>query len=136
MLGSSIYSRAMKQLTCRALIQLLHLSRGGLPTNVIGTTQAIEQDLVNSSSQYIASEYQCSDQGAFSGTFIDALDIFAAGVVVICVGRPSSLLAPPAEMNIISQCTTLLTILGEKFAPLKALHRVLWDLQRSQDAAV
>ncbi|EHA25881.1 hypothetical protein ASPNIDRAFT_128882 [Aspergillus niger ATCC 1015] len=127
-------SRAIRQLTCRAMVCLAQIS--GLEqaaTRVLGTTHTIRQDVINTCNDYINTEYLAVEDDCFTGSFVDAFDIFSVGVVLICLGRT----ALPSEMSnatsVLNECTALLTLLGERFPALKAFCRVLWCLQESAD---
>lgn len=102
-------------------------------TRVLGTTHTIRQDVINTCNDYINTEYLAVEDDCFTGSFVDAFDIFSVGVVLICLGRTEL----PSEMSnatsVLNKCTALLTLLGERFPALKAFCRVLWCLQESAD---
>lgn len=124
--GSSGY---ISQLTCRALIYIAQLSRCTTPAaSVIGKTQTIEQDAINSCQTYIDNEYRHFEKGKFIKSFVDGFDIFAAGVVVICLPSGPWLPGRPKDAATINKCTALLTSIGERFPAFKILCRVLWAL--------
>ncbi|KAL5356277.1 hypothetical protein BJX96DRAFT_186231 [Aspergillus floccosus] len=126
--------RAVRNLTCRALVYMARTSSlGQMTTSIFGPTQSIQQDVMAACREYINGEYDASENGNFSGSFIDAFDIFAAGVVFSILGRSSSFSGSPSEGSVLSRCTALLTILGERFSGLKSLCKVLWRLQESTD---
>ncbi|KAJ5682509.1 hypothetical protein N7462_005674 [Penicillium macrosclerotiorum] len=115
------------QLSCRAFVEIFR-SKGSATTeyNLVHSSGAIKNEILKNSTEYIQEEYNRSDRGEFVGGFVDAYDIFAAGVVVICL---SGEVSPPSRDNsIINKCTALLTLLGEKFSGLRVFRRVLWAL--------
>ncbi|KAI3012618.1 transcriptional regulator family: Fungal Specific TF [Aspergillus niger] len=105
-------------------------------TRVLGTTHTIRQDVINTCNDYINTEYLAVEDDCFTGSFVDAFDIFSVGVVLICLGRTEL----PSEMSnatsVLNKCTALLTLLGERFPALKAFCRVLWCLQESADMII
>ena len=117
------------QLTCRSLVHIAQLSRctasGG---SVIGKTQTIEQDAINSCHAYIDNEYRRFEENDFTKSFVDGFDIFAAGVVVICLSAGSQLPGRRIDTTIINKCTALLINIAERFPAFKILCRVLWAL--------
>ena len=136
-IGSNIpptSSRTIRQLTCRSMVCLAQIS--GFERNatrVFGTTHTIRQDIINTCSEYISNEYLAVEDDCFTGSFVDAFDIFSAGVVLTCLGRMSPSSDVPNAASALNKCTSLLTLLGERFSALKALCRVLWCLQESAD---
>ncbi|OJZ81553.1 hypothetical protein ASPFODRAFT_64967 [Aspergillus luchuensis CBS 106.47] len=136
-MGSNIpptSSRTIRQLTCRSMVCLAQIS--GFERNatrVFGTTHTIRQDIINTCSEYISNEYLAVEDGCFKGSFVDAFDIFSAGMVLICLGKMSPASDVPNAAIVLNKCTSLLTLLGERFSALKALCRVLWCLQESAD---
>ncbi|KAJ5280934.1 hypothetical protein N7478_006306 [Penicillium angulare] len=95
-------------------------------SNMIHIPQTVERDIMLTCSEYIKQEYESSDNGEFTGGFVEGYDIFAAGVVIICL---SGKLGPTfAGVSTINKCTSLLTTIGERFAGLKVFRRVLWAL--------
>lgn len=116
-----------KRLSCRAMVEIFK-SKGSATINfsMVHSSTSIENTLVKSSVEYIQEEYQRLDRGDFVGGFVDAYDIFAAGVVFICFGSRSS---PSSRDNsIVNKCTAILTLLGERFVGLRVFRRVLWAL--------
>lgn len=129
--------RAIGQLTCRALVCMARTSSlGQMRTSILGPTQALQQDIMTVCREYINGEYDALEKGYFSGSFIDAFDVFSAGAVIIVLGRSSPLLESPSGASVLSKCTALLTIIGERFSALKVLCRVLWRFQESADDTV
>lgn len=129
--------RAIRQLTCKALVYLARTSSlGQTTTSILMPTHTIQQDITAACREYINGEYDALEKGEFSGSFIDAFDIFSAGVVLIILGKASSFLGSPSEAGVLSKCTALLTIIGARFSALKTLCRVLWRLQESTDDRV
>ncbi|KNG80490.1 hypothetical protein ANOM_010491 [Aspergillus nomiae NRRL 13137] len=127
--GDSALSVSIKQLTCRALTQIALLTRGTQSSGgIVGDTRAVEHDVVDGCQAYINDAYNYSEQGKFVASFIDGFDLFAAGVLVICLPSLSALAGPPRETAIISKCTALLTTIGERFQSLKVLRKLLLAL--------
>lgn len=124
-----ISSGYVGQLTCRALIHIAQLSRCAVSAgSLIGKTQTIEQDAIGSCHAYIDNEFCRFEKGDFAKSFVDGFDIFAAGVVVICLPLGSRLPGRPGDVSTINKCTALLTSIGERFPAFKILYRVLWAL--------
>lgn len=122
-------SGCIGQLTCRALIHIAQLSRCTTSSgSVIGKTQKIELDAINSCQAYIDNEYRRFEKSNFTKSFVDGFDIFAAGVVVICLPSGPRLSRRPGDATTMNKCTALLTSIGERFPAFKMLCRVLWDL--------
>ncbi|PYH29337.1 Zn(II)2Cys6 transcription factor [Aspergillus neoniger CBS 115656] len=138
-IGSNIpptSSRTIRQLTCRSMVCLAQIS--GFERNatrVFGTTHTIRQDIINTCSEYISNEYLAVEDDCFTGSFVDTFDIFSAGVVLTFLGRMSPSSDVPNAASVLNKCTSLLTLLGERFSALKALCRLLWCLQESADMA-
>ncbi|GAB1208135.1 hypothetical protein APSETT445_006876 [Aspergillus pseudonomiae] len=127
--GHSALSVSIKQLTCRALTQIALLTRGTQSSGgIVGDTRAVEHDVVDGCQAYINDAYYYSEQGKFVASFIHGFDLFAAGVLVICLPSLSALAGPPRETAIISKCTALLTTIGERFQSLKVLRKLLLAL--------
>ncbi|KAE8167669.1 hypothetical protein BDV40DRAFT_312124 [Aspergillus tamarii] len=127
--GNSALSASVKQLTCRALTQIVLLTRGAQSNGgIVGDTRAIEHDVVDGCQAYINDAYYYSEQGKLAASFIDGFDLFAAGVLVICLPALSSLAGPSRETATISKCTALLTTIGERFPSLKVLRKLLLAL--------
>lgn len=117
------------QLTCRALIHIVQLSRCAVSAgSVIGKAQTIEQDAIGSCQAYIDNEYRRFEKDDLIKSFVDGFDIFAAGVVVICLPSGPRLPGRPGDATTMNKCTALLTSIGERFPAFKLLCRVLWDL--------
>ena len=91
--------------------------------SMIRRSFSISNDMIRCYSEYIEEEYRSSDSGDFVGSFVDAYDLFAAGIGIICLQRASSI---SVDMKIINKCTALLTLLGERFPGLRVFRRVLW----------
>lgn len=122
-------SSYVDQLACRALIPIAQLSRCTVSAaSVIGKTQIIEQDAIGSCQAYIDSEYSRFEKGDFTKSFVDGFDIFAAGVVVICLPPRPRLPGRPRDATTMNRCTALLTSIGERFPTFKMLCRFLWAL--------
>lgn len=122
----SIGRTILKQLTCRALIHIF--LKVNYPTSGIDRMkdrQRIEIDVVRSCTDFIEDEYHNYEHGDFSRSFIDAFDLFAAGVVLIVCLRRTQQPSASEKTGIFSRCATLLTIIGERFGALRVLHRIL-----------
>ncbi|KAJ5204378.1 uncharacterized protein N7498_005257 [Penicillium cinerascens] len=117
----------VKRLSCRAMIEILKV-KGSVNTesNLVRGSGSIENDFIKASVDYVEEEYQRFDRGEFTGSFVDAYDIFGAGVIIVCLSAGKSL--PARNANIVSKCTALLTLLGERFSGLRVFRRVLWAL--------
>ncbi|OKP14242.1 hypothetical protein PENSUB_5 [Penicillium subrubescens] len=115
------------RLSCRAMIEILKI-KGSVTVepNLVRSASSIENDFIKGCVDYIEEEYQRSDRGELGG-FVEAYDIFNAGVVIVCLaaGKPSF---PLRDANIVNKCTALLTLLGERFSGLRVFRRVLWAL--------
>lgn len=90
---------------------------------LITSSRNIETDFIRNCREYIEEEYQRSENGELTGTFTDAYDIFAAGVVVICLTRNASSFVSAPE--IVHKCTVTLALLVERFPALRIFRRVL-----------
>lgn len=86
----------------------------------------MEKDFIRSCAEYIQEAYRQSDLDNFIGGTVDAYDIFAAGIVILCLRDKCTEIYQ--DQRIVNQCTTLLTLLGERFFGLKGFRRALWDL--------
>lgn len=93
---------------------------------MISSSHSIEVDFIQNFLAYIEDEFQRSEHGERSGTFVDAYDIFAAGVVLICLTGKTSL--SHFVSDIANKCTVTLTLLVERFPALRVFRRVLWAL--------
>jgi len=124
---SKMPSRCIRQLACRAMVQTLK-SKGSaiIDDCMIASSHSIRNDFIHSCQEYIEDEYQRSDNGELTGTFIDAYDIFAAGIAVICLTGKSSIYKNVPD--IIHKCTVTLTLLVETFSALRVFRRVLWAM--------
>ncbi|KAF7716036.1 Fungal Zn(2)-Cys(6) binuclear cluster domain-containing protein [Penicillium ucsense] len=116
------------RLSCRAMMEILKV-KGSITveSNLVRSASGIESDFVRCCLDYVEEEYQRSDRGDFAGGFVDAYDIFSAGVMFVCLtaGKPT---LPARGIDMINKCTALLTLLGEKFPGLRVFRRVLWAL--------
>ena len=126
---SSSQSSCVKQLVCRALIQVIRLKQcAGTSDRKIGNDHTIEQDATNHCREFIADQYRLFEKNTFVGTFVDGLDIFAAGVLVTCM---SSCLWPEectSNLKTVHKCTSLLASVGRRFSSFNMLPKVLWAL--------
>ncbi|OJJ99597.1 hypothetical protein ASPACDRAFT_1869499 [Aspergillus aculeatus ATCC 16872] len=114
------------QLTCRGFVQISKVA-GTAPAprrTIVRSDQGFEEDVANSCRQYIDQEFNSSQQGCFTGSFLDGYDLFAAGVLLVC--QPNSPLG--GETSFIGKCTALLTLIGERFTCFRTMCRLLWDL--------
>ncbi|GKZ26987.1 hypothetical protein AbraIFM66951_005803 [Aspergillus brasiliensis] len=93
-------------------------------------------DSLDFPADFINNEYLAVEDGCFTGSFVDAFDIFSAGVVIICLGRISPSFRPSNTASVLNKCTALMTLLGERFTGLKAFCKVLWCLQESTDMII
>ncbi|KAI9930275.1 hypothetical protein MW887_012088 [Aspergillus wentii] len=114
----------IKQLASRALLQTSQVKM----RSSIWKAGTVDCDLITTSRDFIDEAYQRSEKGTFPGSFIDAFDIFAAGVAVVCIPRIKQVSAVVGESFIISKCAALLTILGERFPALRVFCRIIWTL--------
>lgn len=118
-----------KQLACRALIQIIRLKHCAVAsTRKIGSDYTIEKGASNCFREFIDDQYCCLQQNTFAGTFVDGLDIFAAGVLVTSI---SSTIWPADCTNnitIVHKCTALLSSVGSRFLSFNVLPRALWAL--------
>jgi hypothetical protein len=122
----NISSTILKQLTSRAVVHIfikINYSTSGIDT--MKDRQRIESDVIRSCTDFIEDEYDNYEHGDFSRSFIDAFDLFAAGVILIVCLRRTQQPSASGKTGIFSRCATLLTILGERFAALRVLHRIL-----------
>lgn len=126
--SASEFPRAVViELASRAMVEVLKTNGSAdIEPSMIHSSQNIERDIVTTCSEFIEHAYQSSDRGEFTGSFVEAYDIFAAGVVIVClnVKSPSSF----TDAGVMNKCTALLTTVGERFAGLRVFRRVLWAL--------
>lgn len=97
--------------------------------SLVCSSVAMENDFVRSCAEYIQEAYRQSDLDNFVGGTVDAYDIFAAGIVIFCLRDKCTEIYQ--DQRIVNQCTTLLTLLGERFSGLKGFRRTLWDLSNA-----
>lgn len=119
------------RLSCRAMMEILKV-KGSVTVepNLVRSSSSIENDFIKCCMDYIEEEYQRSDRGEFAGSFVDAYDIFSAGVMFVCLAA-GKLTSPLRSADIVNKCTSLLTLLGERFSGLRVFRRVLWALSGS-----
>ncbi|KAJ5812473.1 hypothetical protein N7474_008774 [Penicillium riverlandense] len=128
--ASKFTQGVVMQLSSRAIVEILKSNgSANVEPSMIHSSQTIERDIVTTCAEYIENEYQRSDCGEFTGGFVDAYDIFAAGVVIVCLAGRSS--PTFADASILNKCTALLTTVGERFVGLRVFRRVLWALSDS-----
>ncbi|TIC99251.1 Protein STB5 [Colletotrichum higginsianum] len=107
----------------------LHLSRDILLWNA----HDVEMDAIGTSEQFVDRCYARFAQGGFTGTFIDAYDIFHAAVVCVCLAWRMSQ-QPPAERRLtkvtgtLHKASTLVTAIASRFPALASFQRVLLAL--------
>lgn len=119
----NVSSKILKQLTCRALIYIF--LQVNYSTFTMKDHQRIESDVVHSCTDFIKDEYHDYEHGDFSRSFINAFDLFAAGVTLIVSQQRTHQLSASGKAGIFSRCATLLVIIGERFGALRVLHRIL-----------
>lgn len=122
----------LQQLTCRTLIQIVTTSPetddGTLLTN---STHEIARDVMECCKLFIDKRYERSHEELYSGSFIDACDIIAAGLTFVCLTyHPSRDKHENASsfvdaVEIIQKCSTLVTTIGERFTSLRCVQKVL-----------
>ncbi|KAL4812525.1 hypothetical protein BDW67DRAFT_193607 [Aspergillus spinulosporus] len=117
----------LKQLSCRALIQILPLCTFSNTGSQISESSSleIERDVRSSCEEMIDRMYRSLDHSPAGFAFTDGYDVFAAGVAILCTGDVTlaqNLAPDPAG---ISKCVALLTVVGERFAGVKVFRRVL-----------
>lgn len=126
---TAFQSSFIKQLVCRAFVQIIRLKNGaGTSGGKIGNDNRIEKDAINHCRDFIDDQYYRLEQNAFVGVFVDGLDIFAAGILVTCIS--SSLWPADCTSNIttVHKCTALLASVGRRFVSFNVLPKVLWAL--------
>ncbi|KAJ6120679.1 hypothetical protein N7523_004959 [Penicillium sp. IBT 18751x] len=123
--ASKVTRGAYLQLSSRAIVETLKSNgSANIEASMIHSSQSMERDITTACSEYIEHEYREFDHCDFTGGFVEAYDIFAAGVVILCLtGRSTPQFT---DTNIINKCTALLTTVGERFVGLRVFRRVLW----------
>ena len=120
----------LDQLTCRTFTQIV-LSEENTHTYsdpVLGRGRTIIEEVVASVLRFISQTYELSDGGNFAWSFIHAYDIFSAGIVF--VGSWLSLRDRISQSvgqltKFVSKCTSLLTVISQRFSSVRQLRRVL-----------
>ncbi|KAL4888035.1 hypothetical protein BDV59DRAFT_149896 [Aspergillus ambiguus] len=120
-------STLVAQLTCRGYAQIWKVASTAQPSyNIIKSDRWFEGDVADGCREFIDQEFNRSQQGCFTGSFLHGYDLFAAAVLLVC--QPT---APHAQdLSFISKCTVLLTLIGKRFACFRTMCRLLWDLSR------
>ncbi|KAJ5614020.1 hypothetical protein N7528_007674 [Penicillium herquei] len=113
-------------LSSRAMVEILKsIGSTHIEQSMIHDSQAITKDIITTCLEYIEDEYRSSECGEFRGGFVEAYDIFTAGVILCLTGESPNLFADLGTQN---KCTALLTAVGERFVGLRVFRRVLWAL--------
>lgn len=130
---SEYTSAYLNQLVCRSLIQIQKCSSWvpGVEANNIISPQRVIDDTVNCCQEFIDAVWDQSEHGFFVGSFVDAYDIFAVGVVFICFSsgatyQPEQTRRELSEM--INKVSALLTVIAERFPALKVFRKLIWAL--------
>ena len=122
----------LDQLACRLLVHIASASstRSEDASSALLTSsrREIEMDTIESCKAFIDRCYDRFNNDCHSGSFIEACDILAAGISFVCLthryGRESNNgLADVVE--VIQKCSTLVTMIGERFVALKSFQQVL-----------
>lgn len=116
----------LEQLSCRTLLHIIRVDSP--PDNMINSYNAVENDAMASCVRFIGQLYDRSDHGVYIGSLLDGYDIFAAGIIYLCItfrSRINRQLRIAQTTRIVNQCSMLLTIIGERFSILKTFRRVL-----------
>lgn len=134
-------SDQLEQLYCRTLLQVVcYRSEGPIPTwSMFDGQSSIESNIVQSCIRFINQLHDRFDHVHFAGSFLESYDIFSAGVTIICLAFSSEVhleISLVQTTKIVSKCSTLLTVIGERFPALKVLRRILWALSsRAMDGS-
>lgn len=123
-------------LYCRTLIQMIdplsqRLPRHDKRKDWIGSQSSIQAKTISSCEHLIDRIYEKSEHGTFVGSFLDAYDIFSAGVALLCIalGQDQSMKQALVQVTkVVNKCSTLLTMIGERFSAVKTFREVLWAL--------
>lgn len=118
------------QLRSRAIVEILKV-RGSVTIgpSLVCQSMTMQNDFLTGCVEYIQEAYRQSEVHNFIGGIVDAYDIFTAGIVIICLQEKCPEI--DRNQNVVNHCTTLLTLLGERFSGLKGFRRVLWDLSNA-----
>jgi hypothetical protein len=93
-------------------------------------TNGINREIRTAYERFIDSLYHLSDHAHFTGSFIDAYDIFISGVFYVQLEQR---LGAGQELrhgninNVINKCCTVLAGIESRFGAVKAFRRVLRD---------
>lgn len=123
-------------LYCRTLIQMIGPLSQRLPQHdkrkqLIGSQSSIQTETISSCEHLIDHIYEKSEHGTFVGSFLDAYDIFSAGVALLCIalGQDQSMKQALVQVTkVVNKCSALLTMIGERFSAVKTFRKVLWAL--------
>lgn len=117
----------LKQLSCRALIQILPLCIFSNPRSQVSESSflEIEHDVRSSCEQMIDRMYRSLDHAPAGFAFTDGYGVFAAGVAILCTADLALIQNLAPDPTGISKCVALLTALGERFEGVKVFRRVL-----------
>ncbi|KAJ5725448.1 uncharacterized protein N7483_006805 [Penicillium malachiteum] len=88
--SNSNFSRKFAmQLSSRAMVEMLKsIGSTHIEPSMIHDSQAITKDIIATCSEYIEDEYRSSERGEFSGGFVEAHDIFTAGIIICLTENP------------------------------------------------
>lgn len=116
----------LDHLACRTLLQILYCYRErNERQTVIGTFQRLKDMTSDTCERFVDRMYNEMDSSGFVCTLFDGYDIFSAGLIALDHRFPSSAAITPP---LVDKCLTLLTVIGERFASLRPLRRVLSTL--------
>jgi len=128
--SSRHFCHHVNQLSCRTLTQLILSGYGSQDhsQSVLGSGRTIIKEVIASCVLYITQTCELSDSGNCAWSFVHAYDIFSAGVVLV-----GSWLNPRDDIShsigelskFVSKCTSLLTVISQRFSSLRQLRRVL-----------
>ena len=109
-----------------------------VPDSDVGASKdtriSLENETLASCRLVIERMYDRSDRGEFVCSFIDAYDIFAAGVAFACItyrhqtGDNDDQDVLMRVTDVMNKCSTLITIISGRFPALKAFNRVILAL--------
>ncbi|KAL4747772.1 hypothetical protein BDW72DRAFT_209392 [Aspergillus terricola var. indicus] len=117
----------IKQLSCRALIQILPLCISSNSGSQVSEPPflEIEHDVRSSCEEMIDRMYRSLDHARAGFAFTDGYDVFSAGVAILCTEDLALIQNLVPDPTGISKCVALLTAVGERFAGVKVFRRVL-----------
>ncbi|KAH8889033.1 hypothetical protein GQ53DRAFT_825797 [Thozetella sp. PMI_491] len=126
---SRVFAR-LDQLACRTSIQMILTAA---PNSLTGVA-TVEMDTVENCRRVIERSYERLDHEHLEGSFLDAYDLFSAGVVLVCVGHRAATGAGRSDQDVlkvistINKCSTVITAISRRFTSLKAFRQVLLAL--------